>query len=404
MWRVAPLLVAAAGIPAIARADDTLILDALLDLRAVHADTEPSYVYGGVGPTRFDDDHDGLRLGRASLSARLRLTDTVGATAVIDAYGDGEPNPVGVSEAFVQWRPFPSSAWRWQVKGGAFFLPASLEHRLAGWTSPYTLSASALNTWLGEEFRVLGTEVEARWLGAATGYRGDVGVFVGVFGWNEGAGVVMAERGWALTDRPTLIFGRLARNSERLYYETDGRPGAYAGLSWRHHDRLEVRALGYDNRADPGASNGSGETAWRTRFVTVGARWEPLDWLALLAQHIDGSTAIGPNGSSEQFVMNYSSWYALASVERGRDRLSVRFDKFATEQLSGFYGPPPADETGHALTAAWMHRFDEHWELGAEWLRVVSDFPPRAAAGFAPAATDTQVQLAVRYRFRFETG
>ncbi len=34
-----------------------------------------------------------------------------------------------------------------------------------------------------------------------------------------------------------------------------GRTGYYAGLSWRHHDQWEVRALRYDNRADPGATN-----------------------------------------------------------------------------------------------------------------------------------------------------
>jgi hypothetical protein len=311
MRRAALLLLAVAIAPGGARADDALILDGLLDVRAVHADTEPSYLYdGGIGPTRFDDNHDGLRLGRASLSARLRIADTVSATAVVDAYGDGEQNPVGVSEAFVQWRPFPINAIRWQVKAGAFFLPASLEHRLAGWTSPYTLSASALNTWLGEEFRVLGTEVEARWLGASSGYQGDIGLFAGVFGWDEGAGVIIAERGWALTDRPTL--------------------------------------------------------------------------------------------TDEQFNMNYSSWYALASVEHRADRVSVRYDKFTTEQLSGFYGPPPADETGHAVTIGWMHGFNEHWEAGAEWLRISSAFPPRAAKGFPPAATDTQIQLAVRYRFRVE--
>ena len=386
-----------------ARAEERLILDGLLDVREVHTDATPSYLYGGLGRVRFDDDHEGLRLGRASLGARRRITDTVGATLVADAYDDGDINAVGVSEAFVQWRPFPSNSLRWQVKAGAFYLPVSLEHRLFGWTSPYTLSASAVNTWIGEEFRVLGTEVEARWLGAAHGYRGDVALVGGVYGWDQGAGVVIAVRGWALTDRPSVAFGALGNQRPGLYYQFDGRPGWYGGIAWRHHERFELRALHYDNRADPGASNLAGDGGWNTRFNSLGARWEPLDPLTLSAQYIDGRTAVGPNGAADQFLMDLSAWYTLASVEIGRTRLSARYDGFRTRQTTGFYGPASNDQ-GHALTFAVMYRLAERWELAAEWLRVDSQYPPRFWVGLPAAATDTQTQLAIRYRFRLEAG
>ncbi len=401
MGRVAGAFLVALGIAGGAQAQERLIVDGLLDLRAVHADTTPSYLNGGLGRVRFDDDHEGLRLGRASLGARLRLTDTLGATVVADAYDDGDVNAIGVSEAFVQWRPFPANSIRWQAKAGAFYLPVSLEHRLLGWTSPYTLSASALNTWIGEEFRVLGAELEARWLGAASGYRGDFALVGGVYGWNEGAGVVIAARGWALTDRPSVVFGELGSQRLGLYYQFDRSPGWYGGIAWRHHERLELRALHYDNRADPAASNLAGYSGWNTRFNTLGARWEPVDPLTLTAQYIEGRTAIGPNGDPGQFLMDLSAWYALASLERGRNRLSARYDRFSTRQTSGFYGPP-SDDAGHALTIALMHRLAEHWELAAEWLRVDSRFPPRYWLGLPAVATDTQLQLAIRYRFRFE--
>ena len=225
MRGAASALLVSLGLAGSAAAQERLTLDGLIDLRAVHTDATPSFLYGGLGRVRFDDDHQGLRLGRASLVARLRLTETLGATVVADAYDDGDINAVGVSEAFVQWRPFPSSSIRWQARAGAFFLPVSLEHRLLGWTSPYTLSASALNTWIGEEFRVIGAEVEARWLGAASGYRGDIALVGGAYGWNEGAGVVIAERGWALDDRPSVAFGALGAQRPGLYYQFDGEPG-----------------------------------------------------------------------------------------------------------------------------------------------------------------------------------
>jgi len=396
-----PCLLGALLVCGIARADDRLQLDGLIDLRLVHTDAQPSYLYGGLGTVRFDDDHDGLRLGRASLALRTRLSETVTATAVVDAYDDGDINGAGVSEAFVQWRPFPSNSVRWQLKAGAFYLPVSLEHRLLGWSSPYTLSASAVNTWVGEEFRVLGAELEARWLGGAHGYRGDIALVGGVYGWDEGAGAVIAQRGWALTDRPSFVFGELGQARPGLYYQFDSHPGAYGGISWRHHERLEVRVLHYDNRADPAASNLDGDAGWNTRFNALGARWEPLDRLTFASQYLDGRTAVGPNGSPYQLLMNLSAWYGLASLEFSRDRVSVRYDRFATRQVSGFYGAP-ADEAGHALTAALIHRLTEQWELAAEWLRVESQFPPRAALGIPVASTDTQIQLALRYRFRFE--
>lgn len=401
MRRFAALLLIAFA--AGASAQERLIVDGLVDLRAVHTDATTSFLDGGLGRVRFDDDHEGLRLGRASLGARLRLTDTVGATVVADAYDDGDVNAVGVSEAFVQWRPFPTSSVRWQAKAGAFYLPVSLEHRLLGWTSPYTLSASALNTWIGEEFRAIGAEVEARWLGASHGYRGDLALVGGVYGWDEGAGVVIAIRGWALTDRPSVAFGELGQRRVGLYYQFDHEPGWYGGISWRHHDRFEARALHYDNRADPAATNLKHFSGWNTRFDTLGFRWEPVDAVTLVAQYLDGRTAVGPNGDPDQFLMNLSTWYGLVSLEAGRNRLSARYDRFSTHQLTGYYGPP-SDDAGHGLTVAFMRSLTEHWELAAEWLRVESRFPPRAWLGLPPAATDTQLQLAVRYHFRFETG
>jgi hypothetical protein len=389
-----------------ARAGDRLDLNGLVDVRAVATDASASYLDGGYGRTRFDDDHAGLRLGRLMLSGRFRLTDTVTLTAVAESYGDGDRMPVGLSAAYAEWRPFPTRPVRFKLKAGAFYPPVSLEHRQIGWTSPYTLSTSALNTWVGEEFRVIGTELEARWLGASQGYDGDVAVVGGVYGWNDGAGTFVAERGWALTDRPTLLLGTLGRSRDNVYTELDGKPGYYAGLSWRHGDSLEVRALHYDNRADPGAHNQRMEFGWETRFTSVGVRYEPTEHVTLMAQHLEGKTYVGPDSAGPyQFEMRLQAWFGLASYERGSHRWSVRFDHFATRQDRGFFDEDyNSDDAGHALTFAWFERLDEHWELVAEWLRVQSRFGPRLDLPLPPNVTDRQVQLAVRYRFRVEAG
>jgi hypothetical protein len=383
----------------LASAEDRLNVVGSLDVRWVHSTGELSYLYGGLGTLRFDPNHEDLRLGRVSLASRLRLTDIVTLHAVVDAYGDHDRNPAGLSEFWAEARPFPKNALRWRARIGAFHMPVSLENRGAGWSDVYSITPSALNTWLGEEFRTIGAEIEARWLGASTGYLGDIAVVAAAYAWNDPAGVLIADRGFALTDRPSTLFGGLGRPPITFYHEIDRKPGYYAGLTWRHHDRLEIRALRYDNKADPGASTIAGGGAWRTRFSSFGVRLEPAAHWTFIAQYLDGDTAVGPDSAGiDQFLMTYYAAFGLTSLEWGRDRLTARFDNFGTHQLSGINGPP-SDESGHAWTAAWTHDFGDHWQLAAEWVRVWSRFPPRSTYGEPPAFLETQTQIAIRYRF-----
>jgi hypothetical protein len=383
-----------------ALANDQLTVVGAVDVRWVHSTSDLSFLDGGLGKLRFDQDDTGLRLGRAFVASRLRVTDLVTVHAVLDAYGDHDRNPVDLSELFAEVRPYPTGALRWRVRVGAFHMPISLENRGPGWSDVYSITPSALNTWLGEEFRTIGTEFEARWLGASSGYLGDVSLVAAAYAWNDPAGTLIADRGFALTDRPSTLFGGLGRPPITFYHEIDRKPGVYAGLSWRHHDRLEMRALRYDNRADPDASTAAGGTAWRTRFSSFGARLTPTANWTFIAQYLDGDTIVGSDEADQnQFRMTYHAAFALASLEWGRERLTARIDRFGTHQSSGFYYGPPADDSGHAWTAAWTHDLGAQWQLAAEWIRVTSRFPPRVSYGELPASLESQTQVAIRYRF-----
>ena len=222
---------------------------------------------------------------------------------------------------------------------------------------------------------------------------------VGVFVATDGA--LVAERGFALTDRPSTLFGGLGRPPVTFYHEIDRKPGYYGGLAWRHHDRLEIRALRYDNRADPGKSTTAGGGAWRTRFSSFGARLEPSAHWTFIAQYLDGFTVIGSGADPyDQFRMNYHVAFGLASFECDHERFTARFDHFGTNQTSGFYGPP-VDQRGHAWTAAWTHELGRDWQTVAEWIHVGSRFSPRAEYGEQPSVVQSQVQIAVRHRFGF---
>jgi hypothetical protein len=384
-----------------AAAQDRLTVDGLVDLRWVHADGPLSYVDGGIGTLRFDAEHEGVRLGRAMLASKLRISDEVSVHSVIDAYGDHNGNSADLSEFWLEYSPFPTQSVRWRARVGAFFMPVSLENRGPGWSDVYSITPSAINTWLGDEFRTVGAELEARWLGVNSDYRGDVALIASVYGWNDEAGGLLAEQGFALTDRPSTLFGGVGLPRENFYHEIDHKPGFYAGIDWHHHDWLEVRALRYDNKADPGADTVGGGSAWRTRFSSLGLRLEPSSYLTILLQYLDGDTATGADWlGDDQFVMRYHAAYVLASVLWNRDRFTVRGDAFGMHQESGLGYGPPNNETGHAATISWTHDFGDHWQSAVEWVRASSNFPPRVEYGVPTALLETQTQVAVRYRIR----
>ncbi|HEX4303474.1 MAG TPA: hypothetical protein VHZ78_11835 [Rhizomicrobium sp.] len=139
-----------------------------IDLRLVAPAGEKSWLDGGLGKLRF---------GAAQPSPDLRLTEAVGQATL--AVGDDmhavatlrlEPEQrtgIDILESYIAWRPPASGDWRWSAKAGAFFPPVSVETDDLGWTSPYTLTPSAINSWAGEELRTIGGEATLAHTGAA---------------------------------------------------------------------------------------------------------------------------------------------------------------------------------------------------------------------------------------------
>lgn len=212
------------------------------DLRMVSVDSPlQSFMNGGLGLLRFDEDHDGLQLGRLALDFGGPLTESLRAHATMIATDGGENSAIDLTEAFVEWRPYPQSQWTWRTKLGAFYPPISLENRSVAWQSIYSLSPSAINTWIGEEVRTIGMEIRATNLGASAQRPYDVSLIAGVYGWNDPMGVLLFQRGWAIHDHEVPLFGALPRpftrgtedQSIEFSQEIDSRAGYYAGLETR---------------------------------------------------------------------------------------------------------------------------------------------------------------------------
>jgi hypothetical protein len=399
LLRLASLLapLACLALASTARAD-SWELD--LDGRLVSSDANPSYTQGGISGVRFDEDQSGLRLGRA----RFALTESIGELWSVhldaSAWGDRDRIPVGLTEAFLQFRPYPFAGYRLRVKAGAFYPPVSLENRASGWESPYTLSYSAIDSWLAIEVRTIGVEASLDWLGTRQGHAFDLGATGGVFGWNEGAGGFIAGDGFTLTDRQTPYGGRVGLPGDPVlmnfepFRQLDGRAGAYGGLELRWLDRVVVRALRYDNRADPTViDNASNAIAWETSFDSVGLRAESADGWTGIVQGLKGNTAIAPGGF--YLAWPFKAEYALLAKQLGKHMVSVRYDRFEVDT-----NIPTGDgsETGHAWTAAWVFAPDERWRFTLEWLRVTSNsYYRNDVLGLPALASETQLQLAVRY-------
>jgi hypothetical protein len=370
-----------------------------LDARLVSSDAYPSFMDGGAGTVRFGSDDSGLKLGRA----RFAVTQPIGElwSAHLDAsvFDDKDRSALGVTEAYLLFRPYPFQGYRFRLKAGGFYPPVSLENRASGWESPYTLSYSAINSWLAVEVRSIGLEGQLDWLGTRQGHAFDLGVTGGVFGWNDRAGVMLADNGFVITDRQTPLFGRLGQpgvpllNGAEPFMEIDHRAGAYLGLEARYLDRAVLRVLRYDNRADPTQLDSvSHVLAWETRFTSAGLRIEADHGWTAIVQWLDGDTTIAPQSLTLNWP--FRAEFALLAKRFGRSTVSARYDRFRVDtNAPEAYG----SQDGHAWTAAYVFDADVHWRFTLECVRVSSTSANREDQGGPLTATETQWQLAIRY-------
>jgi hypothetical protein len=391
----------------------------LLDLRLVHSDAGRSWLDAGLDKQRFADSDGPLALGAAILDLRARFGELFGAHLTLAAY-DGLGTPVDLTEAFLDFHPVPRSAWRLRARAGAFYPPVSLENSGPGWTSPYTLSFSAIDTWIGEEIRALGGEVELTRSGRFSGSPHDFGVTAAFFRQNDPAGALLSWRGWALHDRQTGLFEKLPladlpafgeRGSfppqaafEKPYVELDGRAGWYADAHWSFADATRVRFLRYDNRGNPAIVR-HGQWAWRTRFDHLGWQLRLPGDADLLVQALAGDTEM--DGYTGPLVYaKFRAGYLMASRAWGAHRASLRFDAFDVRDDDPTPDDPNA-ERGHAWTVAYFYtppappawRLPGSWRAGLEVLSVRSHRPARAILGDPVDRRETSAQLTLQWRF-----
>jgi hypothetical protein len=400
-------MASALGAPAFAQADivspDTF--HGLVEVRGATAGGERSWLDGGFGKTSVSGGGS-ADLSQAVLEWRPKFNFAVSGVVSVQAQAHVEPG-VDLDEAYLQLRAPPSDLGRLSARVGVFYPPVSMEHDGPGWTTPDMLSASALNSWIGEEVKVAG--LEATWRRSFGGH--EVEATGAVFGWDDTAGTLLTFRGWALDetragvrvsyDLPALSpFAKLFQVEETYpFRELDRRAGYYARIEWRPPAPVSFNALYYDNAGNRTAVDSDGQWAWETRFWNVGVRWEPTAEVRVLAQAMTGETREGyviPGGI--WFDVGYQAAYLLASRRLGDDTISGRIDVFRTRDRT-FRSIDDNQENGWAATASWRHRLAPHIDLIVEAQHVDSKRAARRLTGEDAKQDQNLLQTALRLSF-----
>ena len=372
-----------------------------------------SWEDASLGKIRYGSDADGntrmLARGEGAMVIAPKFGFDWSGYVALSVNGQ-QRTAVDVTEAFLQYKPAPADAWGFRARAGAFFPPISRENTGLAWTSPYTLTSSAINSWVGEELRTIGGEATVFHRGADI----EIAATGAVFTANDPAGTLLAWRGWSLNDRETGLFdrmrlapiriiaptGRLAKqaSTEKPFHEIDGRPGYYAALALDHADAGKFTALWYDNNADDRAFD-LGQWAWRTKFWSLGYKTEVGDGLDVVAQYMNGSTSLislpAPAGSI--VYTDYWSGFVLVSKDWHKHRISLRAEYFATHDKDTF--PDNNNEHGTAVTLAYVLRPAANQRMTLEILHVASRRPERSFLGLEAHASETQAQVSYRFFF-----
>lgn len=384
----------------------------LLDLRATDiSGAENSWLAGGLDATRIDESSEHLLLGQAIVEARWQFADALSVQGFVSAYEDGG-DTVGVNELFIDYRPVPLNGYRFNAKVGAFYPAISLENTKTGWTSSGILSNSAINTWLGEELRILGSEVSVTRLGRAHRSDWDLGGSISVYGGNDPTTALLAWRGWGIHDRQVRLGEKISfaelpvigvdegfsSQSEDFdpFVEVDDRPG-YALSLWAAKKRgLKVKLYYYDNRADPKAIR-QGQYAWHTKFHHISV-WLPLNnETTLLSQWLKGKTNMGED-TNIAVRADYQAWYVGLRKQWRGFQFTLRYDDFEVEDLDITF-MDNNNQDGRSWTFAASYVFNQAIHMVFEHHRFKENNYARRYFSLPINNDYQQSQVALQWRF-----
>ena len=373
----------------------SLSLHGFITGREIYVKSQPSWTEGGFG--RFDVGARNVSDRRTVNAdvAQLGLDWTPATWLLVHADGIARKEPsgtrgsrAGVVQAFVELH-----SERWRLRGGAFWLPTSRENIDPLWNSPYSITYSALNSWIGQEVRPIGIDVQYSpnfYLTAgATAFRG-----------NDTMGTELASHGWTVGNRLTVYNESLPLSGESattkpVWRDLDGRNGYAERIRVQLPERAMIQVTHIDNRAEL-VPELKGQTPWLTRFNVIGGTLGLSSPTTIAAEWASGWTELAfPGGTS---TMDFDTAYVLVSRKSGANRSTVRVERFSTRDRRR-RAVDDNREHGNAVTVSLLHDVSEHMRAGLEYVKVKGERPLAASFGLDPNGGGSTITVELRYGF-----
>jgi len=389
-----------------AQSSSSFTFTGILAARENYVTGQPSWLEHGFG--RLDIGAAGVDDSRTRPTGFAQLGADWTPTPWLDVHASGvarieQPHAggkrAGLIDAFVELHND-----HFQLRAGQFFLGTSRENVGPLWSSPYTLSFSALNTWIGEEFRPVG--VDLQWkpnfyvTAGATAFRN-----------NDTSGALVAWRGWTIGSRLTTynevlplppLFSLSSGFDDQRHDGTkpfgpdlDGRTGYSARVRVQLPERAMAQLTHIDNRGD--RDEYRGEYAWKTRFDIVGAQIGTTSPTTLIAEYGWGKTGMG----APPIFVDADIWagYVLVSHKLGKERFSARYDIFGTTDRDHAPLAETNTERGRSWCLAWLHDVSPKLRAGLEFVQVTGDRVAAQESGFSPNTDAHSLIAELRYSF-----
>lgn len=379
-------------------------------VRGTNATGPRSWLEGGFGRLEASGGRDDI-----TASAQLGVDWKPSEHFAVHVSGAARRGPeefggedFGLVEAFADGL-LPLGLDEIRLRGGLFFIPTSRENIDPNWTSPYTLDYSAINTWIGQEVRPIGLDLQWRHFTSA-GHAVTTGATV--FQGNDTMGTLLAWRGWTVGDRlslydevlplppleslQTYFFRQRDDGTTPIRDDLDGRTGYSARVRYSVPQRGNVQYTFVDNRGDRLLYDG--EYAWETRFHLLGAEVGNPDGFIVLGEFMRGVTYMGQQIFTAHVEAEFEAAYLMISEKQGRNRWSARIDRFSVTDDDLTPGEN-SDEEGISWTLTWMFDLYDNLRLTGEFTQISGDKPEAVRSGF-DASTDGRTFTAeLRYLF-----
>lgn len=385
----------------------------LVDIRAyvVDSDNADSYLAGDYGKFRYDHG-SGIALGQLAGQLHLDWQNNWSATVIANGFANKGNEALGLTEAYFQYKGLPSeSGWRLKSKIGIFYPLVSMENVATAWSSPYTLTSSSLNNWVGEEFRSTGVNLSLERLGRFSGSDHSFGAEISLLQDNDPAGAMLTWHGWTIGSRQTLLQERLklpyfparrdmlaeqAAESDP-FLELDDRWGVHVAANWRYKNLAKVHLGYYDNHAEEGVVI-DGQYTWTTEFSHIGIKLKPAKGWEVIAQYMTGSTyMVSPTGL-RVVDTDYDNGFVMLRHQWRQHQVALRAEHFSVDDLDMTYGDNN-NETGDAISIAYRYQLNRQNFILTEFNLVDSDRPARRYVGQQQTLLERQWQLGYRYYF-----